>query len=119
MATADVLLPEAAASVLEQGNAFSYKVTIDTAAASTSTVTTKSSVPPTVDKDFFILNTQSFIDLQIFLKTALRLPDSSNDFETKFPSAMFAKYTDQDSGLYQVCIFSTKNAQLDLISDNM
>jgi hypothetical protein len=102
MATADVILPEQAASAFDKAGSFISNVTINTAAATTGSVV--GNVPTEIQKSYFALNSQAFIDLQVYLKTAMRLPNTREDFETKYPEKLFKKYTDKDNGLYAVSL---------------
>ncbi|MCJ1396732.1 hypothetical protein MMC18_009624 [Xylographa bjoerkii] len=109
MATADVLLPEVAANCLAQGAIFTYKVSINTAAV---VPNASASVPTTIDKEYFILNTQSFIDLQLYLKSALRLPGTKDRFNLEFPRKMFEAYKDSKTPvLYDLMCDTLVNIQ--------
>jgi len=91
MATADVLLPNLAADALGQSDVFTYQVPIQVNAVVPDAST---SAPSTVDKEYFLLNTQAFIDLQLYLKAALRLPGTKERFDLEFPRKMFENYKD-------------------------
>ncbi|GAB7354907.1 hypothetical protein MBLNU459_g5539t1 [Dothideomycetes sp. NU459] len=91
MSTADVLLPSLAADTLSNSAVFTYKVPIRVNAVVPDAGT---AAPETVDKEYFVLNTQAFIDLQLYLKAALRLPGTKARFDLEFPRKMFENYRD-------------------------
>jgi hypothetical protein len=54
----------------------------------------------------FILNDQCFVDLQIYLKSAMRLPGTTDYFKQSFPEEWFKDYFEADKErpkLYDVC----------------
>lgn len=97
MATAAVLpVPNQLATSFNQGE----KLIVKTA------VTIPSNVPgganQTVLADQFILSDQCFIDLQMYLKAAMRFPDSDKTFEATYPTSWFKPYFTSDDKLYEV-----------------
>lgn len=44
----------------------------------------------------FILNDQCFVDLQIYLKSAMRLPGTTDYFKQSFPEEWFKEYFEAD-----------------------
>ena len=78
----------------------------------------------------FVLNSKSFVDLQIYLKAAQFLPSSEKDYEVEFPTKMFEEWMNKDKGggLYSVSSIpsndrgtadpsqKTKNTMLDISS---
>lgn len=91
MATAEILLPTLAADALGQSDVFTYQVPIQVNAVVPDAGT---SAPSAVNKEYFLLNTQAFIDLQLYLKAALRLPGTKERFDLEFPRKMFENYKD-------------------------
>jgi hypothetical protein len=86
--------------------------------ASVFVVTSKVDVPKTGNEDDgipedvlatkFILNDQCFVDLQIYLKSAMRIPNSNNAFESAFLESDLKEYMTKDNQsppLYAVCTF--------------
>lgn len=62
-------------------------------------------MPEDVLKDKFILNDKCFVDLQVYLKSAMRLPTSNDNFKRVFPAEWFAEYFETDKAapkLYDV-----------------
>ncbi|RPA75393.1 hypothetical protein BJ508DRAFT_243285 [Ascobolus immersus RN42] len=47
-------------------------------------------------KEFFVLNSTSFVNLQIYVQTALKLPRTKEQFVSVYPDKLFKKYTDKD-----------------------
>lgn len=103
MATVEVLA-QSLAETLDVGDSFVYETTINTSKVLPKAT---SELPQTVKKQYFILNKQSFIDLQIYLKAALKLPSSQQNFEDTYPKTWFAEYFSKDKktpALYSVRI---------------
>lgn len=100
MSTADVLLPSLAADTLGNSAAFTYEVPIQ---VNVVVPDTGAAAPAMVNKEYFVLNTQAFIDLQLYLKAALRLPGTKTRFDLEFPRKMFENYRDSKTPvLYDV-----------------
>ncbi|KAF2820946.1 hypothetical protein CC86DRAFT_459184 [Ophiobolus disseminans] len=91
MSTADVLLPSLAADTLGKSAVFTYQVPIQVNVVVPDAGT---AAPETVNKEYFVLNTQAFIDLQLYLKAGLRLPGTRARFDLEFPRKMFENYKD-------------------------
>ncbi|KAH4019275.1 hypothetical protein HBI81_192440 [Parastagonospora nodorum] len=94
MATAEVLSPSLAADAADafgKSNVFTYQVPIQVNAVVPDAGT---SAPSAVNKEYFLLNTKAFIDLQLYLKAALRLPGTIDRFDLEFPRKMFENYKD-------------------------
>jgi hypothetical protein len=89
MASADLLLRQVAAATLKGSTGFIRTVPVDTAKATSAAA-----------KQFFILNTPSFIDWQIYLKAVSELPENTVSFEADFPPSIYKGL--RDEYLYQV-----------------
>lgn len=55
-------------------------------------------MPEDLLKDKFILDDKCFVNLQVYLKSAMNLPGTKEDFEKSFPQDLFKEYFEADEG---------------------
>lgn len=102
MATADVYIPEALATSLQPKGEFFNTVKIPTADFKTKTDT---DVPADVDKEYFVLDSEHFVALQLYLLAAAHLPSSKETFTQTYPEQLFDPHYKRDPNpppLYEV-----------------
>jgi hypothetical protein len=106
MSIADLHLPSLAADTLDKSAVFTYRVPIQVNAVVPDAGT---AAPVMVNKEYFVLNTQAFINLQLYLKAALHLPGTKGRFDLEFPRKMFENYQDSKTPvLYEVSFHATE-----------
>ena len=62
-------------------------------------------IAPAPKKDkvpVFVLNSSDFVNLQLYLQSGLKLPSSTELFESTYPKAAFDQYLTKDPTLYDV-----------------
>ncbi|KAK3682203.1 hypothetical protein B0T22DRAFT_539346 [Podospora appendiculata] len=95
MAAVDIArITEDVASRLDQGSHLAFKVEINPANVISSPTST---LPATIEKEYFILNSQYFIDLQVYLKTAMKLLSTEQEFADLYPITMFQQDFGKDT----------------------
>lgn len=98
MATADVLRPQAIHGFNEKAYAFVniVKIAVD------NDTKDDSEDPKTKDVPVFILNSEDFIDLQLYLQASMKLPPTPEVFETVYTRKAFGQFLTKDPSLYDV-----------------
>jgi len=99
----------AAVAVLQPGgcvegvnkNATTF-ITLVNATEPSSTSVPLDPTPPKPKTPLFILNNDAFIDLQLYVHSALHLPPSTQMFQATYPKQAFKDYFGSDPTLYDV-----------------
>ncbi|KAJ2903884.1 hypothetical protein MKZ38_009170 [Zalerion maritima] len=97
MATADVLPPSDVLNGVSK-SAHSFLTPIKSQDSGVDVNPTPEKKPKR--KEVFVLNSTSFIDLQMYVQAALRLPSSTEMFMNTYPESAFKDYFSSDKMLY-------------------